>query len=98
YAQAVGGTDHSTINTDRCKSDTGCTPNKITKQDQIQPGNERVNQLVDADRSSICDQRACFAKMGWNSRLHGNMTKQCCGERQCDKSRGSRPYDRSYLR
>src|SRR5215467_12252440 len=32
-SQAIGGTDHGTVNTDCCKRNTGCTPNKITKQD-----------------------------------------------------------------
>src|SRR5207248_6106929 len=62
FSQAVGGTNHGTVNANSCKGDTGRTPNKVAEHEEVQPGNERVNQLINADGSSISDQRACFAK------------------------------------
>ena len=62
FSEPVRGADDCTVNTNRCERHTGRASNKVAEHEEVQPGNERVNQLINADGSSISDQRACFAK------------------------------------
>ena len=61
-AQAVRGPDDRAVDTDGCERHTGRASNKVGEDEEVQPGNERVNQLINADGNSIPDQKACFAK------------------------------------
>src|SRR5882724_10942410 len=67
--QTVRGADDRTVDTDGCKAHTWRASNKVAEHEEVQPGNERVNKLINADGSSISDQRARFAKGGYNIRL-----------------------------
>jgi len=54
-SQAVRGADDCTVDTDGCKGHTGRASNEVAEHEKIQPGNERVNQLINADWSSVRD-------------------------------------------
>ena len=56
FSQAVGGPDDSAVNTDRCQRHTGRASNEVAQQDEIQPGDQRVNELINADGSRIREQ------------------------------------------
>src|SRR6266699_6206559 len=53
FSQPVRCADHCTVNTDGCKRHTGCASNEVTEHEKVQPGDERVNQLINADGSRI---------------------------------------------
>ena len=55
FSQAVRGADDCTVNTNRSKRHTGRASDEVAKHEKVQPGNERVNQLVNADGSRIRD-------------------------------------------
>jgi hypothetical protein len=59
--QTVRGADDSTVDTDGCKRYTGGASNKVAEHKKVQPRNERVNQLINADWSSKSEQGPCFA-------------------------------------
>ena len=56
FSQTVRGADDCTVNTDGCKRHTGRASNEVAQQDEIQPGDQRVNQLINADGSRIREQ------------------------------------------
>src|SRR6266404_6869152 len=53
FSQTVGGVDDRGINTNRRKRDAGSASDEVSKEDDIQPGNERVNQLICANGSGV---------------------------------------------
>ena len=53
FSEPVRGADDCTVNTNRCERHTGRASNKVAEHEEVQPGNERVNQLINADGSSI---------------------------------------------
>ena len=75
-SQAVGGADDRTVDTDGCKRHTGCASNEVAEHEKIQPGHERINQLINADWSTVRDKRPCFGQTGNNVRVCRNMAKQ----------------------
>src|SRR6266513_2468183 len=60
FSQAIRGTDDCTVNTDGRKRHTGGAADEVAKHDEVQSGNERINQLINADGSRISEQGACF--------------------------------------
>src|SRR5213082_456723 len=76
FSQPVRSAYDCTVDTDGCKRYTGCASNEVAKHDEVQPSNERVNELINADGSSISEQGARFAKSRYNFPLWGNMSKQ----------------------
>src|SRR5438067_6129994 len=72
-SQAVRGANDCTVDADGCKRHTGCAPNELAEREKIQPRNERINQLINADWSTVRDKRPCFAKSGNSIRVCRNM-------------------------
>src|SRR6266480_6003326 len=46
FSQAVRGADDCAVNTDSCKRHTGRAPDEVAEHDEIQTGNERIDQLI----------------------------------------------------
>src|SRR6266404_7976642 len=55
FSEPVRGADNRTVNTDGYKRHTGRASNEVAEHEKIQPGNERVNQLINADGSRISE-------------------------------------------
>jgi hypothetical protein len=75
-SQAVRRADDCTVDADGCKGHPWRASNEVTEHEKIQPSNERVNQLINADWSTVRDKRPCFAQRGNNFRVRRNMAKQ----------------------
>ena len=56
FSQPVRGADDCAVDTDGCKRHTRRAPNEVPEHDEVQPGYERVNQLINADGSSKSEQ------------------------------------------
>ena len=55
FPQAVRGADDCTVDPDGCKRHTRRASNEVPEHEKVQPGNEGVNQLINADWGSIRD-------------------------------------------
>src|SRR5438876_635346 len=90
-SQAVRGTDDCAVNPDGRERHAGRVPNEVAEHDEVQPGNERVNKLVDADRRRVTDQSPRFTKPRHSISMRGNPTKELGCKRECYNSgcRGS---------
>ena len=55
FSQAVRGADDCTVDTDGCKRHTRRASNEVPEHEKIQPRDEGVNQLINADWGSIRD-------------------------------------------
>ena len=84
FAQTAGDFDGRAVNAERGQRDTGRASDKASQHDDVQTNDDRVEQIVSADRRRVGEQPAGFRAVGKSGRCGGAERKSDAAKKKCD--------------